>query len=119
MLAYLVLKGFDIAETRKTLIARENIAAENFILRNAHFGGYGKQNKAIEDFIIQFYERHRILLDPIYLAKMFFQLWSDIRSGLIQPESTIIAIHTGGLQGLAGYNYRYGTDLPEWEIPDF
>ena len=45
---------------------------------------------------------NNVLLDPIYTAKLFFAIDSMIERGEFKDGSTIIAIHTGGLQGRAG-----------------
>jgi 1-aminocyclopropane-1-carboxylate deaminase/D-cysteine desulfhydrase-like pyridoxal-dependent ACC family enzyme len=113
---YLILKGFDLAGTKANM-CRVNEVAENKIqLSEAHYGGYGKRNKAVEHFIHDFYEKHDILLDPIYTGKMFLSLFNSLVTTPDYEGYTIVAIHTGGLQGNSGYNYRYGTHLPEMDI---
>ena len=71
-----------------------------------HFGGYAKVNKALIDFINNFKTTHHIPLDPIYTGKMLFGLWDLIEKDYFRSGSTIIAIHTGGLQGIEGMNQR-------------
>ncbi|MCB0689317.1 MAG: pyridoxal-phosphate dependent enzyme [Saprospiraceae bacterium] len=112
--AYIVLKGFDLDRTKRTLISETGVPESNLSLIEAHLGGYGRRNKAVESFIVQFYHEYDVLLDPVYTGKLFFQLFQNISVGIIPPESTIMVIHSGGLQGIAGYNYRYGSELPEW-----
>lgn len=111
---FVVLKGMDYEETRKELCASYSIPPQILKLTEAHFGGFGKRSQEIENFIEAFYERHQILLDPVYTAKMFCTLFKQIETGSFPEGSTILALHTGGLQGLAGYNYRFQTKLPEW-----
>jgi 1-aminocyclopropane-1-carboxylate deaminase/D-cysteine desulfhydrase-like pyridoxal-dependent ACC family enzyme len=96
-------------------MSAEHHLPENKIrLIEAHFGGYGKKNEKVERFIHAFFDRHHILLDPIYTGKMFISLLDMLSTSAEYDGSTIVAIHTGGLQGNSGYNYRYGSDLPEW-----
>ena len=45
-----------------------------------------------------------IPLEPIYTGKMMYQLEHLIKTGVITGETRILAIHTGGLQSIAGYN---------------
>jgi 1-aminocyclopropane-1-carboxylate deaminase len=45
-----------------------------------------------------------IPLDPIYTAKMMFGIIDLINKKFFAAGSTILAIHTGGLQGKAGFN---------------
>jgi len=67
-----------------------------------HSGGYAKINKDLVLFIKKFEEINNIPLDPIYTGKLLFGIHSMIINNEFDAGSTIIAIHTGGLQGVAG-----------------
>ncbi len=67
---------------------------------NYHFGGYGKLDKEIIDFIKQFARETGILLDPVYTTKMMLGLTQLIEQDYFAPNTKILAIHTGGLWGL-------------------
>ena len=69
-----------------------------------HFGGYGKVTVELINFINTFYLEHQIPLDPIYTGKMMFGIMNLIENNYFPPNSKILAIHTGGLQGIAGMN---------------
>ena len=69
-----------------------------------HFGGYGKVSEELIDFLNQFYQETKIPLDPIYTGKMMFGIIDLIQDNYFPPHSKILAIHTGGLQGIAGMN---------------
>ena len=69
-----------------------------------HFGGYAKSSPELIEFINRFKAQHGIPLDPIYTGKMFFGLFDLIKKGYFPRGSTIVAVHTGGLQGIEGYN---------------
>ncbi len=69
-----------------------------------HFGGYGKVTDELIAFINEFYLKYQIPLDPIYTGKMMFGIMNLIENNYFPPNSKIIAIHTGGLQGIAGMN---------------
>ena len=69
-----------------------------------HFGGYGKVTDELIDFINIFYLEHQIPLDPIYTGKMMFGIMNFIENNYFPANSKILAIHTGGLQGIAGMN---------------
>lgn len=73
---------------------------------NYNFGGYAKINDDLIDFINQFKGAHSIPLDPIYTGKMMFGIYDLIDKGYFPKESKILAIHTGGLQGIEGMNQR-------------
>jgi 1-aminocyclopropane-1-carboxylate deaminase len=65
------------------------------------FGGYGKHTSELIDFINDFHNITTIKLDQVYTAKMMFALLNDIKSGKFKAGSKIVALHTGGLQGLS------------------
>jgi 1-aminocyclopropane-1-carboxylate deaminase len=69
-----------------------------------HFGGYAKINEALIRFINDFYKQTNIPLDPIYTGKMMFGIVDLINKGYFPKGSKILAIHTGGLQGIEGMN---------------
>lgn len=76
-----------------------------------HFGGYTKWNNELIYFINAFYEKFGIQLDPIYTGKLFYGVWDEIKQGKFKDGSTIVVIHSGGLQGIAGFNQRFGNLL--------
>ncbi len=69
-----------------------------------HFGGYAKVDSKLIKFMNEFKLSYNIPLDPIYTAKMMYGLFEGIRSGRISKSARVLAIHTGGLQGIAGMN---------------
>ncbi|MCB9034783.1 MAG: pyridoxal-phosphate dependent enzyme [Chitinophagales bacterium] len=66
------------------------------------FGGYAKYNNTLIEFIKNFHQQHHILLDYIYTGKMMYQLYHDIKENSIPNNSTVVALHTGGI---ANANY--------------
>jgi len=74
------------------------------LITDYHFGGYAKINEALITFINEFKVDHGIALDPVYTGKMMFGIMDLIEKGLFPHGSKILAIHTGGLQGIAGMN---------------
>jgi 1-aminocyclopropane-1-carboxylate deaminase len=62
-------------------------------------------------FINNFKHKHGIQLDPIYTGKMMFGIYKLIENGYFPDNSTIVAVHTGGLQGIEGFNQRFGNLL--------
>jgi 1-aminocyclopropane-1-carboxylate deaminase/D-cysteine desulfhydrase-like pyridoxal-dependent ACC family enzyme len=73
-----------------------------------HFGGYAKFNNELIHFINQFRKTYDIPLDPIYTGKMMFGVMDMIKKGCFPKGTKVLAIHTGGLQGIAGFNERFG-----------
>jgi 1-aminocyclopropane-1-carboxylate deaminase len=75
------------------------------LIRDYHFGGYGKTNQELISFINAFYEKTKIPLDPIYTGKMVFGILDLIKNNYFEPHHKILMIHSGGLQGIKGYNH--------------
>jgi 1-aminocyclopropane-1-carboxylate deaminase len=73
------------------------------LLTDYHFGGYAKTKPELFEFIREFEKQFGIPLEPIYTGKMFFGLFDLIRKDHFKTGTTIIAIHTGGLQGRGGF----------------
>lgn len=76
------------------------------LIHEYHFGGYGKINEALIRFINGFYEETAIPLDPVYTGKMIYGLFDLIEKGYFPKGSKILAIHTGGIQGIEGMNQK-------------
>jgi 1-aminocyclopropane-1-carboxylate deaminase len=74
------------------------------IIPDYHFGGYGKITEELIRFINEFYAKYRVPLDPIYTGKMMYGINDLIKKDFFPKGSKILAIHTGGLQGVKGMN---------------
>jgi 1-aminocyclopropane-1-carboxylate deaminase len=97
-----VLKGFS-----------ENTLGQGVDLHfDFHLGGYAKFHAGLVAFMHDFYLRYHIVLDPVYSGKLLYALNELIKSDYFKPGTTLIAIHTGGLQGIEAFNKRYQTTLP-------
>ena len=68
------------------------------------FGGYGKINAELIEFMNSFKKEQHFLLDPVYTGKMIFGIFDLIKKDYFPVGSKILAIHTGGLQGVPGMN---------------
>ena len=76
------------------------------LITDYHFGGYGKVNDELIDFLNRFFRETKIKLDPVYTGKMVFGVVDLIYQGYFPENAKILMIHTGGLQGVEGMN-RY------------
>ena len=86
---------------------RKWIPEENWeLVGGYHFGGYGRVTPGLIGFINSFRRDTGIPLDPVYTGKMVFGILGEISRGRIPEGSRILAIHTGGLQGIPGMNER-------------
>jgi len=105
IIGFPVLKGavFLEAEIRK-FTSKKNWQ----LMYDYHFGGYAKVTKELLEFMDQFEKQFNVPLDPIYTSKMMYGITDLINRKFFEPGSTILVIHTGGLQGRAGL-------IPEWK----
>ncbi|MFD2512779.1 1-aminocyclopropane-1-carboxylate deaminase/D-cysteine desulfhydrase [Pontibacter locisalis] len=78
------------------------------LITDYHFGGYAKVKPELVDFIKAFQEQHQVPLEPIYTGKMMYGVFDLIRQNYFPRGSRIVAVHTGGLQGNAGFRERLG-----------
>jgi 1-aminocyclopropane-1-carboxylate deaminase len=76
------------------------------LIHDYHFGGYGKYTDELIHFINKFKTATKIPLDPIYTGKMMFGVLDMINKKRFPNGSKILIIHTGGLQGIEGFNQR-------------
>lgn len=91
------------------LYSYDHCTYENWrLITDYHFGGYAKYSVHLIEFINNFKERHKIPLDPIYTGKMLYGIYDLITKSFFKRGERILAIHTGGLQGVNGFNERFG-----------
>ena len=76
------------------------------LVSDYHFGGYGKYSDELIHFINRFKEDTKIPLDPIYTGKMMFGVLDMIKKNSFPKGSKILIIHSGGIQGIEGFNHR-------------
>ena len=108
-LGFSVLKGgsFLYQNVRILLSYYQKEKLNNFQINLDYpFGGYAKTNMELNSFCTRFTEQQNIQIEPIYTGKMFYGIYDLIRNNFFPPQSTIVAIHTGGLQGLQGLKQR-------------
>jgi 1-aminocyclopropane-1-carboxylate deaminase len=70
-----------------------------------HCGGFARVDSALRDFILAFEEIQGVQLEPVYTGKMLFAIHQLLRQGEWAPDTPVLAIHTGGLQGRRGYSW--------------
>ena len=69
-----------------------------------HFGGYAKYDRCLIQFINDFKEKTDIQLDSIYNGKQLYGIIDLLKKGCFKKNTSILAIHTGGLQSIDGIN---------------
>ena len=104
-IGFSALKGGDFLNTEVERFLPLKQKSKNWRIENRyHFGGYAKVNDELIQFIKDFKQEYNIMLDAVYTGKMFFGLFQMIRSGEFEPGTSIVAVHSGGLQGNKGFD---------------
>lgn len=105
ILGFSALKNSDFL--RKTI--NSYTSNEHYEIINAyHFGGYAKFTDDLIKFVNNFNAKTQIPIEPIYTGKMFYGLFDLVENHYFSQNSKILAIHTGGLQGIKGFNNTHG-----------
>jgi 1-aminocyclopropane-1-carboxylate deaminase len=102
VLGFPALKGDFLKDEIRNFVQNENWE----LITEYHFGGYGKVNSILIEFINQFYAETQIPLDPIYTGKMVYGVIDLIKNNYFPVQSKILLIHTGGIQGVQGMNMK-------------
>lgn len=102
ILGFPALKGDFLQKEIGKFTAKSNWE----LVTDYHFGGYAKINSTLVEFINRFKQEYNIPLDPIYTGKMMFGIFDLIKKGYFKKGAKILAIHTGGLQGIDGMNIK-------------
>lgn len=106
MLPHQKLYGISVMKNNIALLAQIDSllsieeAKKNFeLLYNFHFGGYARKTQMLLDFMNETFTNVNLPLDFVYTAKAFYALHSLSKENTIPSGSTVLFIHTGGLQG--------------------
>jgi len=101
VLAFSALKGGSfLKDDIKNLLTEKDYIGNLQLFTEYHFGGYAKWKPELITFMTEFKQNHNIQLEQVYTAKMFFGLYDLIKQDFFKKDTVIVAVHTGGLQGL-------------------
>jgi len=101
LIGFSSLKGAFLSDVIRNFVSKTNWNIND----DYHFRGYGKVTDELIQFLNSFYSQTAIPLDPVYTGKMVFGVLELIENGYFPPNSKILMIHTGGLQGIKGMNF--------------
>ena len=105
-----VLKGMNDIDERINFLCGNNFEKQQLtIFDNYHFGGYAKKTPELILFMNYLWRQHQLPTDFVYTAKLFYAVYDKIKTGAFAEGSTILCLHTGGLQG--NYSLPIGTLL--------
>jgi 1-aminocyclopropane-1-carboxylate deaminase len=102
ILGFPALKGDFLQKEIEQFTSKDNWK----LVSKYHFGGYGKVTDDLIQFMNDFKKRYEIPLDPVYTGKMLFGIIDLIKNGHFAKQNRILAVHSGGLQGIAGMNKK-------------
>lgn len=96
-----VFKGGDYLTPEIESLA-ENERGQRFdnwsLWTEYHHGGYAKTSPELISFM-KAIQSETLPLDHVYTGKLFYAIFREIEKGTFQRGTTLMAIHTGGLQG--------------------
>jgi 1-aminocyclopropane-1-carboxylate deaminase/D-cysteine desulfhydrase-like pyridoxal-dependent ACC family enzyme len=99
VIAIPVIKNMADIHERISYLTNKKIYDNLTVLDINHFGGYAKNTPELIKFMNTFYKDYKIPTDFIYTAKMMYAIMDKINDNYFANGSTIICLHTGGLQG--------------------
>lgn len=92
------LKGGDFLKNEiQSLVSNTQLDWQ--VNTDYHFGGYGKTTNELMTFIEDMKMNYQLPLDQVYTAKMMMGVFDLIHQNYFEHGSTILVLHTGGLQG--------------------
>jgi 1-aminocyclopropane-1-carboxylate deaminase len=94
-----VIKGFtDLPDRLQVLTGKQQY--DNLdIFDDYHFGGYAKKTVELIAYMNDLYTQFQLPTDFVYTAKMMYAIFDKIKKGFFPAGSTVVCLHTGGLQG--------------------
>ncbi|MFC7356575.1 1-aminocyclopropane-1-carboxylate deaminase/D-cysteine desulfhydrase [Jejudonia soesokkakensis] len=100
VIGYSALKG-----TFQKELVQKFSEKQNYSITDSYcFGGYAKIDSSLVRFINEFNDQTGMILDPVYTGKMMYGIVAMMKNKYFEKNSHILAIHTGGLQGIEGMN---------------
>ena len=105
-IGFSVLKGAEYLTDEVTKLIQDVFTIQHSAFKinlNYHFGGYAKTTHELLFFKKEFEQQFAIPLDYVYMAKMMYGIFDLIKKKYYKEGSTIVAIHTGGVQGNKGF----------------
>ena len=94
-----VLKNnLSLQKAIENLVSKENQSRFSLV-HDYHFGGYAKYSHSLIDFMNDWYYKTTIPSDFVYTGKLFYGINDLIQKEYFSPQSKLLIIHSGGIQG--------------------
>ena len=94
-----VLKGAQFLTQEVVRLSQGQARVDWQIIHDYHGGGYAKTTALMKNFGHQFVTSKNIPLEKIYTLKSFYATYDLIERSYFEKDSTVVILHTGGLQG--------------------
>ena len=106
--------GFQVVKDVSITARIRTFATDNnwTIVQHPSHRGYAQVSNSLVVFAQDVLQQTGVLLDPIYTAPMLFQLVQMIKDDTWTFGKKVLLIHTGGTQGIAGFNTRSSLQWP-------
>lgn len=113
VLGFSALKGEFMKTEIEQLLKAHKIRPKGNVtmVTNYHFGGYAKHTQELINFMRDFYRQTGIPLDPVYTGKMMYGVFDMLHNDYFPRHSKILIVHSGGLQGIKGFEAKLGITL--------
>ncbi|MEY3245953.1 MAG: hypothetical protein RL253_1116 [Bacteroidota bacterium] len=95
-----VKNNFTIEAEIKALLTEEEFSNKPFTINHEyHFGGFAKKDETLINYMNEFYRKTGIPTDIVYTGKLVYALNDMLTKNCFSKGSSILLIHSGGLQG--------------------
>lgn len=105
----------SISETPQVVAGNEALdtacITKNLITNRYCFSGYAACDTELVVFKKEFESQHGIALDYVYTNKLFYAAFDLMAKERFKKGSRLLLVHSGGLQGNAGFEERYHLKL--------
>ncbi|MOA25778.1 D-cysteine desulfhydrase [compost metagenome] len=79
---------------------------DGYRLIDASRGGFARLDAQLARFMAGFQADSGVPLEPLYTGKLLLALHDDVQAGRVPRGSRIVAVHSGGLQGVRALQAR-------------
>jgi len=100
IIAIPVLKGADAIQQDIAALVNDSDKMKQMVWKNEyHFGGYAKHPAALIQNMNEWWNLYQLPTDIVYTAKLIYATRHLMEQQFFPPNSHVVAIHSGGLQG--------------------
>lgn len=98
--------NFSIENEIKALLSENDKKKQYLINYDYHFGGYANYTETLINFMNNLWLTESIPTDIVYTGKLLYATNELINKNYFKPESKLLVIHSGGLQGNSSLTNR-------------